>query len=78
MVMVTINPKEGYIEDLTKRMKRFGISQAALAREMKPPVTPSQATRWFTKNPGRRVSPELPTMVRIEEAMERLQKRKAR
>ena len=78
MVMVTINLKEGYIEDLTKRMKRHGISQAALAREMKPPVTPSQATRWFTKNPARRVTPEMTTVYRIEEAMDRLQKRKAR
>jgi hypothetical protein len=78
MVMVTITAKEDYIEGLTKRMKRIGVSQAALAREMKPPVTPSQATRWFTKNPARKVTPELATIVRIEEAMERLQKRKAR
>ena len=78
MVMVTINFKEEYIEDLKKRMARHQISQAALAREMKPPVTASQATRWFTKNPNRRVSPELDTVRRIEEAMERLQKRKAR
>lgn len=75
MVLVTLQLGPGYIDDLVKRMKRFGISQAALAREMKPPVTPSQATRWFTKNPGRKVMPELTTVQRIEEAMVRLQRR---
>lgn len=76
MVMVTLSTNADYIGDLVKRMKKHGISQAALAREMKPPVTPSQATRWFTKNPNRRVTPEVPTMLRIEEAMERLVNRR--
>lgn len=76
MVMVTINLGPGYIEDLVKRMKKHGISQAELARTMKPPVLPSQATRWFTKNPNRRVMPEMATVQRIEEAMYRLQRRR--
>lgn len=78
MVQVTLNLSSGYIEDLTKRMKKYGISQAELARNMNPPVAPSQATRWFTKNPKRRVMPELSTVQRIEEAMLRLQRRQAR
>lgn len=78
MVMVTINLGPGYIEDLTKRMKKYGISQALLARTMVPPVLPSQATRWFTKNPKRKVTPEMTTVQRIEEAMSRLQRRRDR
>lgn len=74
-VTITLGDPQGYIADLTKRMKKLGVSQAALAREMKPPVTPSQATRWFTKNPNRRVIPEVMTIARIEDAMMRFQRR---
>lgn len=77
MVKVLLQLDRGYVDDLVKRMKASGISQAALAREMKPPVTPSQATRWFTTNPARRVNPELATVQRIEEAMLRLQRRRS-
>lgn len=76
MVKVLLQFDTDYIEDLVKRMKKFQISQAALAKEMKPPVSPSQATRWFTKNPNRRVMPELATVQRIEEAMVRLTARR--
>lgn len=77
MVQVRLDLSEDYIEELRKRMQKRGISQAALAREMRPPVSPSEATRWFTKNKERRVSPQLATVRRIEEAMERLQRRRA-
>jgi hypothetical protein len=59
-----------YLEQLTGRMKQHGISQNALAKEMG--VSPTQATRWFTNNPKRKVLPELGTIQRIAEAMQRL------
>jgi predicted transcriptional regulator len=76
MVLVTLQLGPGYVEDLSKRMKKIGISQAALGGAMVPPASPSQVTRWFTKNPKRRVAPELATVHRIEEAMLRLQRRR--
>ena len=76
MVKVTFHAGEGYIPDLVSRMKKAGISQAGLAREMG--VSPTQASRWFTTNPDRRVSPELATIEKIEEAMIRLLARKRR
>lgn len=76
MVKVTLVLGEGYIPDLVARMKKAGISQNALARELG--AQPSQVSRWFTKNPERKVSPELATVERIEEAMVRLVARKRR
>jgi hypothetical protein len=76
MVRVTLVLGEGYMPDLIKRMKREGISQNALAREMG--ANPSQVSRWFTTNPDRKVLPELTTVDRIEEAMVRLIARKRR
>lgn len=70
MATVTIQTGKGYIPDLMARMKKWGISQNALAREMG--INPSQASRWFTKNPDRQVTPELNTVQRIEEAMARM------
>jgi transcriptional regulator with XRE-family HTH domain len=75
MAVVTIQLGSGYVEDLAKRMKKHKISQAALARELG--LGPSQVTRWFTKNPARKVTPQLSTAERIEEAMLRLQRRRA-
>jgi len=76
MVKVTIVAGEGYIPDLLKRMRQDGISQNALAREMG--ASPSQVSRWFTSNPDRKVSPELGTIERIEEAMIKLSARNRR
>jgi hypothetical protein len=77
MVLVTLQLGPGYIDDLSKRMRKAGISQARLGAAMSPPAAPSQVTRWFTKNPARRVAPELATVQRIEEAMLRLQRRRS-
>jgi predicted transcriptional regulator len=76
MVQVILRLGQDYIDDLVKRMKRLGVSQNALAREMG--ASPSQVSRWFTPNPERKVSPEWATMKRIEEAMARLDARKRR
>ena len=80
MVKVLLTLGEEYVEELRKRMQKSKppISQAELGREMRPPVSASEVTRWFTKNPERRVSPQLATVQRIEEAMLRLQNRRAR
>lgn len=78
MVMVKLEFKHSYIEDLRVRMKKEKppISQAELGREMRPPASASEVTRWFTKNEARRISPQLATVQRIEEAMVRLQNRR--
>lgn len=76
MVVVKLQIGEGYIPDLMARMKRWDISQNALAREMG--KNPSQVSRWFTPNLARRVTPEMNTVVEIEAAVERLRHRKAR
>lgn len=76
MATVTLQLGKGYIADLKTRMKRFKISQNALAREMG--INPSQASRWFTTNPDRQVSPELATVERIETAMAVLVRRRQR
>jgi predicted transcriptional regulator len=76
MATVTIQTGKGYIPDLKARMKKWHISQNALAREMG--INPSQASRWFTPNPARQVTPELETVQRIEEAMAKLVRRRQR
>lgn len=76
MATVTLNLGKGYIPDLKARMRKYGISQNGLAREMG--INPSQASRWFTDNPDRQVTPELNTVQKIEEAMARLIKRRQR
>ena len=76
MATVTIHTGKGYLPDLKARMKKWHISQNALAREMG--INPSQASRWFTENPARQVTPELNTVERIEEAMAVLVRRRQR
>ena len=76
MATVTLQLGKGYIPDLKSRMKKHGISQNALAREME--INPSQASRWFTPNEKRSVMPELATVQKIEEAMDRLVRRRQR
>lgn len=77
MVQVTFNAGK-YITELAKRMERAHISQAELGRAMEPAVSPTQVTRWFTDNPDRRRQPSLSTLERIEVAMAKLEKRKAK
>jgi predicted transcriptional regulator len=76
MATVTIQTGKGYIPDLKARMKKWHISQNALAREMG--INPSQASRWFTPTPARQDTPELETVQRIEEAMAKLVRRRQR
>lgn len=77
MVEVVLKLRKGseYIPDLMRRMRRESISQNALAREMD--RNPSQVSRWFTPNIERRVSPDLDTVIEIEEAFNRLVRKKA-
>jgi hypothetical protein len=71
-ITVTFDTEAGYIEDLARRMRENGISQNKLAAAMRPPVSPTQASRWFTDNPERRVAPTLETVEWIERALRRL------
>lgn len=75
MVEIKLHSSREYIADLKRRLDKYGISQNALARELQ--KNPTQVSRWFTDNPDRRVVPEVDTMVKIEEAVERLRKRRA-
>lgn len=75
MVEIILRGSTEYIEDLSRRMDRAKISQNALAKELG--KSPTQVSRWFTKNPDRRVKPELDTIQEIEKAFEKLRKRKA-
>lgn len=75
MVEIKLQGSKEYIADLKRRMDKLKISQNALAREMG--KNPTQVSRWFTDNEERRVVPEVDTMVKIEEALEKLRKRRA-
>jgi hypothetical protein len=77
MVKVTFSTGK-YVSELEARMSKAGISQAELGRAMTPPVSPTQVTRWFTKNEDRRRTPSLETIERIEAAMAKLTKRKGK
>lgn len=77
MVKVTFNTGR-YIEELAKRMVKVGLSQAQLGREMDPPVSPTQVTRWFTENEDRRRQPSLQTIERVEVVMAKYERRAAR
>lgn len=76
MVDIILQGSDEYIRDLMRRMERGKISQNALAREMQ--KNPSQVSRWFTPTRERRVKPALDTIREIEQAMEKLRRRKAR
>ena len=76
MVDIILQGNDAYIRDLKARMEKYKVSQNALAREME--KNPTQVSRWFTDNPDRKVKPELDTIMLIEQALERLRKRKAR
>jgi transcriptional regulator with XRE-family HTH domain len=77
MVEITFSAGK-YIEQLAKRMRAANppISQAELARTMG--ISATQATRWFTENPARRREPSLGTIERIEAAMAKLERQRAR
>jgi hypothetical protein len=67
-----------WADELKKRMRKVGLSQAQLGREMDPPRDATQVTRWFTKNEARRVQPELTTAIAMERVVEKHEKRAAR
>lgn len=69
-VVLRLRRGSGYVPDLIRRMKKNRVSQNALAREMG--RNPSQVSRWFTPNEERRVTPDLDTVVEIEQALHRL------
>ncbi len=75
MVEVVLKLRKGseYIPALMRRMRKLGISQNALAREMD--RNPSQVSRWFTPNEERKVTPDLDTVIEIEEAIQRLDRK---
>lgn len=74
--MVRLQPGPSFMEEISKLMNKNKISQAALAAEMG--ITPSQVTRWFTKNPERRISPSMKSAGAIETALAKLIARRNR
>lgn len=72
-VSITLYTTKAYADDLKKRMKRLGVSQNQLAEMLG--KSPTQVSRWFTANEARRVQPTLPTVMEIEEALKKVEKR---
>jgi transcriptional regulator with XRE-family HTH domain len=71
-LVVEIDLNEDYIVQLKRRMGEAGISQNALARELK--LTASQVSRWFTHG-ERRVDMLVPTALMIERALLSIQRK---
>jgi Helix-turn-helix. len=69
-VNVTLSTTKEYADELKRRMDKDGISQNELAAAMG--KSPTQVSRWFTKNPKRRVNPSLDMVRDIEATMKRL------
>ena len=69
-VNVTLSTNKEYAEDLKRRMEKEGISQNELAAALG--KSPTQVSRWFTKNPKRRVNPSLEMVRDIETTFKRL------
>lgn len=61
---------EDYTGDLKKRLKSYGISHGALARELG--VAESQMSRWFNTD----VQPRNANIIRIEKAVAAIRRRK--
>lgn len=66
---VTFTISEDYTSDLKKRLKEYGISHGALAREMG--VLESQISRWFNTP----VQPRLQNIQKIETAVAAIRER---
>ena len=75
-VNVTLSTTKEYADDLKRRMDKEGISQNELAAAMGKSAT--QVSRWFTKNPKRRVNPSLDMVRDIEATFKRLLDNRAR
>lgn len=69
-VSVTLGP--GYVPDLLKRLRRAGISHRGLSREMG--IDPAQFSRWANGH----MRPDVNSIIRIESAIARIEKREAR
>lgn len=69
-VNVTLSTNKEYADDLKRRLDKEGISQNELAAAMG--KSPTQVSRWFTKNPKRRVNPSLEMVRDIEATLQRL------
>lgn len=69
--VMTIAVGPYYTKDLDERLKKYGISHNALAREME--VSPSQVARWFNKP----MTPRMENIAKIEQAVQAIRDRKA-
>ena len=76
MATAKLHVVSGFMDYVSGRMDDARISQNELARELD--MDPSQVSRWFTTNPERKVSPNLATATKIEEALNRLLKGRKR
>lgn len=78
MSPLTIVVGEDYIPDLQKRMEKYGISAAELARELE--KTEQEISRWFNSKRrfGKQWTPRMSNILKIEQAIIDIRRRKAR
>jgi ribosome-binding protein aMBF1 (putative translation factor) len=78
MALAKLHVVSNFIQYISDQMDKAKppISQNELARALD--MDPSQVSRWFTTNPKRKVSPNLATAEKIEEALNRLLKGRKR
>jgi transcriptional regulator with XRE-family HTH domain len=76
MATAKLHVVSGFMDYVSGRMDEAHISQNELARALD--MDPSQVSRWFTTNPERKVSPNLATATKIEDALNRLLKGRKR
>ena len=62
-VNINVGGRKEYTEDLKKRLKKYGISQNRLAKQMG--VAPSVLSRWFNSD----IDPSMSSVTRIESAL---------
>lgn len=67
MPIIKVSTGASYTEELAKRLDRYGITRAELARELG--KARSQISRWLNK-PGH--EPSMDNIIQIEEAVSKL------
>ncbi len=67
-----VNLGKQYVPDLLKRLKREDISHKSLSREMG--IDPAQFSRWANGH----INPDVSSIVRIEQTIAKVLKRRAR
>jgi ribosome-binding protein aMBF1 (putative translation factor) len=78
-VVIPVIVGTNYMEELIERLRKHGVSQGELAREMG--VNPTVITRWKNSTSeitGKPMMPRMENVMKIEAALHEILKRKAR